>query len=113
MNKKEKKIIETLKMSDNDIDNEINIQGTPYDRKCKYSESTLKKMHTMYKKHKTFKEIASELGLNVTGVRYRLDPEFKATYNASRSGKHTGKNHITVANRIAYKRELVASGCII
>lgn len=113
MNKKEKKIIETLKMSDADIDHKIKIQGTRYDRKCKYSEATLKKMRTMYKKHKTFKEIASELGVGVTAVKYILDPEFKKEYNAKRNGKHTGKDHITVANRIAYKRELVASGCII
>lgn len=108
MNKK----IELLKLTDEALDKKVKIQGTEYDRKRKIPNSTIKKMLGMAKKQKSVAEIASKLGLNYTAVKYHVDAEFRKLYNATRNGKHTGKDHITVQNRIAYKRELVAAGKI-
>lgn len=105
MNKK----LEILKMTDEALDKRVKIQGTPYDRKRTVSESILKKMKSLAK-NKSVAEIARQLGMNYHTVRYNIDPEYRQRHNASRSGAHTGKDHITVKNRVAYKRELVAAG---
>ena len=111
---KTNKIIETLKLNDAALDKKVKIQGTPYDRKCKFSSKTLSEMlYLANVEQKSYIEIAKELGYNPTAVRYRIDPEFKQEYNSRRNGKHTGKDHISIANRVAYKRDLVASGKII
>lgn len=102
--------IELLTMTDNALDKKVKIQGTKYDRKRKIADSTIKKMHALLKKNKSVSEIASQLGLSITSVRYNTDPVWKAEFNAKRSGAHTGKDHITKLDRIAYKRGLVAAG---
>ena len=102
--------IQILIMTDDQLDKSIRIQGTPYDRKRKLSESTLRKMNKMYNSGKTPYQIAKELGLNYSTVRYNTDKAFKAIYNATRDGRHTGKDKISVKNRVAYKRQLVAQG---
>ena len=108
MNKK----LEILKMTDEAVDKKVKIQGTEFDRKRKISKATLRKMLSLKSKNKTVAEIARQLGLCYHTVRYNIDPEFRKIYNATRDGRHTGKNHITVKNRVAYKRELVAAGKI-
>lgn len=113
MRKKEKAIIETLKLNDSDLDKAIKIQGTEFDRKRKISNSTIKKMGSMSKKNKDYKEIAKKLGLSNRDVRYHVDPQWKAMYNARRSGKHTGKDNITKLDRVQYKRTLVAEGKVL
>lgn len=104
--------IELLTLTDDALDAKVKIQGTKYDRKRKLSESTLKKMKSLYKKGKSIAEIAKKLDLNYISVRYNVDPMFKKEFNAKRSGKHTGKDKITIKDRIAYKRGLVAAGKI-
>ena len=104
--------IELLALTDEALDAKVKIQGTKYDRKRKISESTLKKMKSLYKKGKSISEIANKLGLNYTSVRYNVDPIFKKQFNQMRDGKHTGKDKITIKDRIAYKRGLVAAGKI-
>lgn len=103
-----KKVINTLKLNDQALDAKVHIQGTPYDRKRKYDAKTIGKMKRMLNKGKSFYAIAKELGCDYKTVKYNLDPEYKAWFNANRDGKHTGKDHITFANRVQYKRALVA-----
>ena len=102
--------IEALTLTDDKLDEAVKIQGTPYDRKRKISADTIKKMTKLSKAGKSVAEIANKLGVNYLSVRYNIDPEWKATYNATRNGKHTGKDKITVKDRVAYKRNLVAQG---
>lgn len=102
--------IEILTLTDDALDSVVKIQGTRYDRKRKVSDSIIAKARRMWSKKKTISEIAAKLGLNYTTVRYNVDPEFKKAFNAKRSGAHTGTNHITVKDRVAYKRTLVAAG---
>lgn len=113
MTKKEAKIIETLTLNDNELNKAVKIQGTEYDRKRKISTSTLKKMLAMSKKNKSYQEIACKLGLSPTTVRYNIDPVWKAAFNAKRDGKHTGKDNISISDRVAYKRSLVATGKVV
>ena len=102
--------VEILSMMDADLDKKVKIQGTPYDRKRRVSDATIKKMVKMFGNGKTVSEIASKLGLCYHTVHYNVDPVWRAKYNATRNGAHTGKDKITVSNRIAYKRMLVAAG---
>ena len=103
--------IEILKMTDDKLDEVVKIQGTPYDRKRKLSEALLKKIKKLAK-NSTYCKIAKELGLAPSTVRYHIDPVWKAHYNATRDGRHCGKDKITVKNRVEYKRSLVAAGKI-
>ena len=102
--------IEALTLTDDKLDIAVKIQGTPYDRKRKISPDTIKKMTKLSKAGKSVAEIANKLGVSYVGVRYNIDPIWRATYNANRDGKHTGKDKITTNNRVAYKRTLVAEG---
>lgn len=102
--------LEILTLTDNVLDAKVKIQGTKYDRKRKVSDATIKKMKALFAKNKTVSEIAQKMGLNYTTVRYNVDPVFKAEFNARRDGKHTGRDHISKLDRIAYKRSLVAAG---
>ena len=102
--------IEALCLTDDKLDSVVKIQGTQYDRKRKISPETVKKMMKLSSSGKSISEIADKLGISYTGVRYNIDPQWRATYNATRDGKHTGKDHITVKDRVAYKRNLVAQG---
>lgn len=103
--------IELLKMTDDKLDITVKIQGTQYDRKRKVTDKLIEKMIKMSKR-KDYKEIASELGLTNRTVRYYTEPLFRSNYIKGLSGKHTGKDKITMTDRVAYKRELVAAGKI-
>ena len=101
--------LELLTLTDNKLDDTVKIQGTQYDRKRKFSDADIKKMQTMSKK-KTPEEIAKKLQMRLRDVMYHIDPEYRKNYISKLSGKHTGKDHITKTNRVAYKRNLVAAG---
>lgn len=101
--------IELLSMTDDKLDEAVKIQGTAYDRKRKFSDDLIKKMIKLCKR-KDFKEVAQKLGVSTRDVRYHTDPVFRSQYIKSLSGRHTGKDHITKTNRVAYKRQLVAAG---
>ena len=111
MTKKESKILQTLALTDDALDKVVKIQGTKYDRKRKVSEATLKKMLSM-SKNKSYQEIARKLDMSPITVRYNIDPVWRAQYNQKRDGKHTGKKNISILDRVAYKRSLVAAGKI-
>jgi predicted transcriptional regulator len=102
--------IDVLMMTDDKLDKVVKIQGTTYDRKRRISEFTLKQMLKMSGAGKTIAEIANKLDINPQMVLYHIDPIWRASYNANRSGKHYGKDRITIKNRVAYKRSLVAAG---
>ena len=99
-------------MNDDQLDKEVKIQGTKYDRKRKLSDKTLEKISNMAKKNLTCSKIAKDLGISYTIVRYHMDEAWRKSFNAKRDGRHTGKDKITVKNRVAYKRMLVAEGKI-
>lgn len=104
--------IELLTMIDADLDKAVKISGTMYDRKRKYGKADLKKMASLFKKGKTYADIAKEIGCSRSTVRYNLDEDYRKQFNATRDGKHTGKDRVTPSNRVAYKRTLVAQGKI-
>ena len=102
--------IDVLKMTDGELDRAVMILGTDYDRKRKVTSKILTKMRKMESKGKEYADIARELGFSTKTVRYNLDENYRTNYKLSLSGVHTGKDHITKKNRVAYKRELVAMG---
>lgn len=101
--------IDILKMNDAALDKTVKIQGTSFDRKRTITDDVINKMKKLLKK-KDASEVAKKLGMCTRDILYHTDPEFKKNYISKLSGKHTGKDHISINNRIAYKRELVAAG---
>ncbi len=104
--------IEILTLTDAALDKAVKIQGTKYDRKRKLSDSTIAKGRKLFAKKTAISEIARQLGVSYSSIRYQVDAAYRAEYNSKRSGAHTGKDHITPLDRIAYKRALVAKGCV-
>lgn len=102
--------LQVLTLTDDKLDEVVKIQGTQWDRKRKVTPDLAKQMSKMIKKGKKVSEIAEKFNLSDCAVRYNTDPIWRANFIASKSGKHTGKDHITVKNRVAYKRSLVAQG---
>ena len=102
--------LEALTLTDEALDKVVKIQGTKYDRKRKVSPELGAQMSKLLRRGKTDIELAEKFNVSLWSVRYNTDPEFRARQIAMRSGKHTGKDHITIKNRVAYKRTLVAEG---
>lgn len=102
--------LEILTMTDAALDKTVKIQGTKYDRKRKISDATIAKAKKLFSKGKLIADIARQLGVNYSSIRYQIDDDYRKSYNMSRSGAHTGKDHITKLDRVAYKRQLVAAG---
>lgn len=101
-----------MRMSDMDLDHAVKIQGTKFDRKRKISEETRDDLRRMYYSGMSISELCKAKGLNYTTVRYIVDDAWRAEFNAKRDGKHTGVDHITFENRVAYKRSLVKTKAI-
>lgn len=104
-------IVETLMMTDRELDKAVKIQGTEYDRKRKISDETIKKMKSLLKNN-SVSEVAKKLGVSSRDVKYHTDPEFRKSLLQSQSKRHTGKNRYSIENRVAYKRSLVAQGLL-
>ena len=102
--------IEVLSLTDDKLDDVVKIQGTQYDRKRKVTPDMAKQMVKMLKKNKPLNEIAEKFNVSTRTIQYNTDPDFRVRCIRSTSGKHTGTDHITVKNRVAYKRSLVAQG---
>lgn len=102
--------LQTLTLTDNDLDRAVKIQGTMYDRKRKISSSAMKKMARLLKSGKTVSYVANLFGCSPTTVKYNTDPVYRDLHKSRCSGAHTGKNHVSKLNRVAYKRQLVAAG---
>lgn len=100
---------DVLKMTDAQIDKVVKIQGTKFDRKRKISDRTIASMKRMAGKGISVKEIAKKLDISPFMIKYHTDDTFRAKYNFFRSGKHTGVDTITPADRAQYKRDLVES----
>ena len=104
------KKIEILAMTDEKLDKVVKIQGTRWDRKRKIPEADRQRMRKAFDKGTTIKELKEKFAYTMQNIRYIVDDEWRAHYNAVRNGKHYGKGHITPKNRAAYKRKLVADG---
>lgn len=102
--------LEILTMTDAALDKTVKIQGTKYDRKRKISDATIAKAKKLFSKGTLVAEIARQLGVNYSSIRYQIDNDYRTAYNMKRSGAHTGKDHISKLDRVAYKRQLVAAG---
>lgn len=98
-----------LGMSDAQLDKVVKIQGTKFDRKRKISDKTIASMKRLVGKGIDVKEIAKKLDVSTFMIKYHTDDEFRYKFNFFRSGKHTGVDKITPADRAQYKRDLVKS----
>jgi len=97
---------ELTELSDAKFDRAVKIQGTNYDRKRKVTKSMQRRMIQMVNAGKSINAIAKHFSVSPFTVKYNTDPEWKAFYNANRSGEHYGAAS-DVEDRIAYKRDLL------
>ena len=98
------------KMCDKEVDKEIIIKGTQFDRKRKLSASDIKTISKMLKTGNSYNSIAESFGMDVRTIRYSTDPLYRLKRIQQSNGKHYGVDNITFANRVQYKRALVNSG---
>lgn len=101
--------LEALTLTDDKLDEVVKIQGTVYDRKRKVTPKMATQMSKMLAKGKKLVDVAAAFDVVPQTVLYNIDPTYRAMKLRS-CGKHTGVDHITVKNRVAYKRTLVAEG---
>lgn len=98
------------KMTDEQIDKEIIIQGTYFDRKRILTENDVRFAQKMLKKDYTYRQIANMIDVDVRTLRYAIDPEYRLRRISQSNGKHYGFDYLGKSNRIEYKKELVFSG---
>lgn len=96
-----------LKMDAETIDAKVKIQGTPYDRKRKYSPELLSAIQSEYNSGKPVAEIAKKYNMSSTVVKYNVDSDFKKAHNAKRKKGAHGIGPMDFDNRVTYKRQLV------
>ena len=101
---------QVLNMSDTKLDASVKIQGTIYDRKRKVTPEMSTKMSKMLNSGKSLTAVASHFGVDRSTVKYNTDATYRDWVKATKSGLHTGVDTCTKANRVAYKRALVAAG---
>ena len=106
-------IIKVLSLNDNELDKAIKIRDTKFDRKRKYTEDDYKVAEKLLKKGESYYQVSMKLGISRQQLRYHFDVEFREAYNSNRGGKHYGVTHLDKANRVEYKRGLVASGALV
>ena len=103
--KKARKVV--LKMDDFTIDSKVKIQGTNYDRKRKYTKEFFNQLKSEYNNGATIKELATKYSMNQLTIKYNIDSQFRAQYNAKRKKGTHAVGVLDFDNRVAYKKELV------
>lgn len=98
---------EAMRLSDVDLDRLVKIQGTQYDRKRRVNDKERAEMRRLYFSGQTVAAISKLTGFGQTTVRYNVDDDWRAWFNATRSGDHTGTDTMTFSDRVKYKRDLV------
>lgn len=96
------------KLTDYEVDKKVRLVHTQYDRKRKLSDRNVETIkRNLMKGKKTIAQLAKKYKVTEHTIRYNIDPEYRQNAIDIRSGKHYGEGHITVENRIAYKRKLL------
>lgn len=96
-----------MKMDDQTIDSKVKIQGTNFDRKRKYKLEFFADMRSEYQRGFDVNDIAKRYKMNVATVKYNVDDDYRALYNAKRAKGTHAIGVMDFENRVAYKRELV------
>ena len=104
----------TSRWTDEEIDQNIHIQSTTWDRKKVLSDANLVRIRKMLKKGAKLQEIAREYGVDPRTIRYAVDANYRMKRIAQSNGKHYGGTERgTRSSRIAYKKQLIAEGLIV
>lgn len=107
--KREKKRKQVLAMNNEDLDKEVKIEGTQYDRKRRYTDAEIKKWRKLYNNGNgmTISELSHKFDVPYNTIHYHVDDLFKLIFNKNRDGSHTGVDTITMDERATYKRQLL------
>lgn len=95
-----------LASSDSVVDQSVKIQGTKFDRKWTISQTLVQKMQWLKKCGLNTNQIATMCEVSWRTAKYHTDPEWRAWYNLTRSGKHYGPTGDS-SERANYKRKLL------
>jgi len=103
--------IDHTQFSDAEIDKMFKINGTQFDRRRKLTDAQIEKISKMYQKGKTIEFLAKKFQVKPQTIRYHVDKDFRAMKIASVTYHPDSIDYATrTAERVAYKRELIASG---
>lgn len=107
-----------LALDDAELDKIVHIKGTQFNRRRKLSDKQIVKARKMYEKKKmSIEEIAEFFHVHWKTIKYHLDEEYRqyrlnhANYPKMNTAYFRDYNAV-IAERAAYKRELVRRGKI-
>lgn len=98
--------------TDREVDRNIVIKNTHYDRKRKLSDWDIKQIKKKLKKGASIRDLASEYYVDPRTIRYALDPNYRSKRITQSNGKHYGPT-CSARDRVRYKRALVAVGAYV
>lgn len=100
-----------LDMAKSSLNKRVKIQGTKFDRKRRYSDKDYTMMKKLVSKGMSYNEVANIIGCSTAVVKYHTNDEYRyRVLHREGAGKHTGVDHISANDRIAYKRKLIIAG---
>lgn len=102
------KVKTLLKLTDEELDKKVKIQGTIYDRKRVMNHLDIMNAKRMLDSGKKVSEVARHYEVSAKTIRYNTDPWYRMLVLVTASGKHYGTTNHDLEDRVAYKRELVA-----
>ena len=95
-------------MSDLQVDKAVAIQGTEFDRKRKLTNKDVRRAKLMRKSGATLTAIASTFKVDPRTIQYNIDDTYRTNILLKASGKHSGNQVHTFADRVAYKRSIIS-----
>lgn len=104
----------TAKWTDDEIDRNIHIQGTVWDRKRVLGSKELNRIRKMLKRGVKIQDLAVEYAVDPRTIRYAVDADYRARRILQSNGKHYGGTERgTKSSRVTYKKHLISTGCIV
>lgn len=100
-------------MTPEQVNKEIIIQGTLFDRKRILDNDDIKTAKKYIKKGYSWKQIGELLDVDPRTIRYSMDAEYRLRRIMQSPGTHTGVANFDAKNRANYKLELVFSGAYV
>ena len=88
-------------MPNEELDKEIKIEGTQYDRKRLYTDAEIKQWRKLYNNGNglTLSELSKKFNVPYNTIHYHVDDLFRLIFNKNRNGAHTGVDKITLDDR--------------
>ena len=96
-----------LSKDDYDLDRNVWIKGTQYDRKRKLTDDQVSEARKLVKQGWTSEQLSILFNVSEFTIKYNTDSLFREQWLKQHKGKHYGKVTCNFKNRVLYKRYLL------